>query len=63
MKININVKYNITDLVYVITDPDQNQGVITGYLVDQDSILYRVSVGSQSNYYYGFELSTERKVF
>lgn len=60
---HIDVKFRIREIVYIMTDPDQNRGVVTGYLVDETSILYRVAIGQNYSYYYDFELSTDKTIF
>jgi len=62
-RLHIEIEYKIKDMVYVITDPDQNKGIVTAFLIDENSVMYRVCVGSNSNYYYAFELTTEKTIF
>lgn len=57
----INNKYEIGDLVYLITDPDQFQGIVTAIKVEANGFLmYEVSCGAASCFANDFELSKEK---
>lgn len=60
MEIRFKVDFKIAEIVYIITDPDQDKCIITGYMIDDTSVMYRVCKGASTNYYYGFELSTDK---
>jgi len=61
MPLKIDNKFNIKDFVYVITDPDQNKGVVVAIIVhDEKCLTYKVSIGSETQEYYDFELSTDK---
>lgn len=59
----IDNKFNIGDFVYVVTDVEQDKGIITSIRVlPNNGITYMVSVGSKQDVYFEFELSAERNV-
>lgn len=58
----IENKFNIGDFVYLKTDVDQKQRVITGINVRATGILYDVCQGSTSSWHYDFEMSEEKDV-
>lgn len=63
MPIRIDNKFNIKDFVYVVTDPEQHRGVVIAILVhDEKHLTYRVSIGTESQEYYDFELSADKDV-
>jgi hypothetical protein len=56
-------KFNIEDRVYLRTDPEQNQGVITSIIIRPSNLLlYEVSIGVETHNHYEFELSTEKNI-
>lgn len=58
--IKIEALYEIGDVVYFITDKEQNQYVVTGYIVRQTRTTYIVSHNGDEKYAYEFELSDEK---
>jgi hypothetical protein len=57
----INNKYEIKQIVYLITDPDQYPRIITSIKVhDGGELLYETSCGKDSSNHYEFEISTEK---
>jgi hypothetical protein len=55
----INNKFDIGDHVYVITDKEQDMGIITGILINPRDIVYFVSRDSDVDRFYDFELSKD----
>jgi hypothetical protein len=55
----INNKFDIGDHVYIITDKEQDMGIITGILINPRDIVYFVSRDSDVNRFYDFELSKD----
>jgi len=61
MAIKINNKFNIKDIVYLVTDPDQRKWIITYITIhDNNSFLYGVSCGVETTDCYEFELSADK---
>lgn len=61
-QINLKFDYYIGDVVYVKTDIDQFERIVTRVMISENNIEYDVSLGSDSAWYYGFELSKEKNV-
>lgn len=55
----IDNKFNIGDHVYVITDKEQDLGVITAIMLTQNDIIYLVSRDNSIDRFYDFELSLD----
>ena len=59
---HIHNYYNIGDMVYLHTDNDQLQRVVTGILVKPSSLTYALSCGSNESWHYDFEITVEKNV-
>ncbi len=59
---HIHNYYNIGDMVYLHTDNDQLQRVVTGILVKPSSLTYALSCGSDESWHYDFEITVEKNV-
>lgn len=55
----IDNKFNIGDHVYVVTDVEQQIGVIISIMVTQGDLVYFVSRDNATDRFYDFELSSE----
>lgn len=62
-KMTINPIYKIGERVYIIHDPDQFQGMVTALKITPFCLLYQVSIGDKSDFYYDFEISTEKTIY
>ncbi len=49
--------FEIGDIVYLKTDPDQKKRIIIGVLIRQNSIEYDLSMGNIASWHYDFEIS------
>lgn len=59
MTINNNYKFN--DIVYLKTDPEQKQRIITEINIKPNLILmYELACGSESSWHYEFEISINK---
>ncbi|WP_312557894.1 hypothetical protein [Empedobacter brevis] len=56
----MKAKYNLEDIIYLITDEDQKERIITGVLYEQNSIQYRVACGANTSWHFEFELNTSK---
>ena len=56
----IDNKFEIGDLVYIVTDTEQEPGLIICIEVYQGDLLYRVAQGHNNDSFYDFELSREK---
>lgn len=59
---NINTKFDIGQVVFLKTDNEQNERLITGIDIRESGIIYRVSFCETDSYHCGFELSMEKNV-
>lgn len=57
----INNKFNISDIVYSVIDRENSCGIVTGLLIEETCVLYRVSWSNGSiSFHYNFELTLEK---
>lgn len=55
----IDNKFNIGDHVYIVTDKEQDMGIISSIMITQGDIIYFVSRDNLVDRFYEFELSLE----
>lgn len=58
----INSKYNFFDTVYLKTDPDQRQRMVTRLNITPNGITYELSCGTQTSWHYDQEIAEEKDV-
>lgn len=58
----IDTKYAIGQTVYLKTDPDQAEKIITGINIRQTGLSYELSFGHTSSWHYDFEITEEKDV-
>lgn len=59
----IDNKYNLGDVVYLATDPDQYARIVTSILIEGNrSILYELSLSQNVSRHYDFEITTDKNV-
>lgn len=58
-KMEIKNKFNIGDIVYLVTDGDQKQRMITGINVRDAGIIYAISSGTEETNHFECEISKE----
>lgn len=59
----IDNKFNIGDMLYLVTDEEQKLRICTAIKISPNSqILYEMSYGSSTSNHYEFELSKEENV-
>lgn len=57
----IENEYNIEDVVFLKTDPDQLERIVTGITVRPgNTILYEVACETEETSHYGFEISRQK---
>ena len=56
----IDNKFNLKDVVFLITDPDQHKRLVTGIKVTPDGILYYLSLGCNESIHFECEIEYER---
>lgn len=55
----IDNKFEIGQIVYRVTDKEQLPGMVMGFHITQNQIMYLVSDMNTTDKYYDFELSAE----
>lgn len=60
--LQFEVEYEIGDMVYIKTDPDQNRAQVQGYQIDKNGLMYDVTRNAMAFLCYGFELTREKDV-
>jgi hypothetical protein len=55
----IDNKYNLGDLVYLKTDTEQLQRIITSIHINPGNLIYELSVDNRTSNHYDFEISSE----
>ena len=59
----IKTKYDIGDVVFLITDPDQHPRIITSISVrPQNNIVYEMACGGNSTDHYDLEFTYDRDI-
>jgi hypothetical protein len=58
----LTIKYWIGDIVYLITDVDQKERIVTGVDIRQSGVSYNLSYGSDDSDHYDIEISKEKDV-
>ena len=61
-KLTLTINYEVGDTVFVKTDIDQQQRIVTGISIRNNDILYQVSCGIEISEHYDFELSSNINV-
>ncbi len=62
MEVTINIKHQIGDIVYLKTDVDQFDRIVTGIKIRPHIILYDLSCGAVEAAHYALEISTTKKL-
>ena len=57
----IRTKFNIKDIVYLITDEDQKEYFVTSIIIDSQGIMYTLRSGTTSITVYDFEISLNKR--
>jgi uncharacterized protein (UPF0303 family) len=57
--LNIDNKFNIGQIVYVITDKEQEPRIVVAIEISNKDLLYKVCHGVSTSEHYDFELSEE----
>lgn len=58
----IDTKYNFGDVLYLVTDKDQHERLVTGILLRPSGIQYELSCGACSSWCWEFEISPPLKM-
>lgn len=56
----INFKYDIGEMLILVSDPEQHERIVVGYtVIPNNIILYRVCLGTLTSEHYEFELTEQ----
>lgn len=55
-----SIEFEIGEMVYLKTDPNQLERIVTGITIRENSISYSMSAGIEDSYHYGFEITRNR---
>lgn len=58
----IETEYSFGDIVYLKTDKDQYQRIVTGILITPIGIRYRVTCAEYEYYCFAIEISKEKDI-
>jgi hypothetical protein len=58
----IECTYDLGDILYLITDPDQRERMVSAVIVRERGVCYELSCGSQSSWHSGMECSAQKDV-
>ena len=56
----INNKYKIEDVVFLITDEEQLMRIITGIQICKNGLFYRLACGTSESWHYEYEIATDK---
>lgn len=59
---NIEIKFQIGQIVFLKTDKDQEERIITEIWIKPGAVQYYVILDTLGSWHYDFELSTERDI-
>jgi len=58
----INTKYELGDIVYLKTDSDQLERIVTGFSIKLNSICYNLNQATTESWHWDFEITRDRDV-
>lgn len=58
----ITTKYDLGQIVYLITDDQQLDRIVTGMSIRMGSVIYELSCGSNTSSHYDFEMASEKDI-
>jgi hypothetical protein len=56
----IETEYNLSEIVFLITDNEQLQRIITGIQISCNQVVYRLACGTVESWHYDFEFVKEK---
>jgi hypothetical protein len=59
---NVDNIFNLEDIVYLKTDKDQCERIVTGLRISKYDIIYQLNCGDNESCHYDFEISDEVNV-
>jgi hypothetical protein len=62
MILTIDAEFDFGDIVYLKTDPDQLQRIVTGFTVRKHGVIYELSLANEVTHHYDFEISVTQDI-
>lgn len=60
---NVETKYNIGDVVFLMTDIEQLQRIVTGVLIrPRNAVIYYLTCGDTETTHYELEMVSEKNI-
>lgn len=59
----INNKYRIEQVVFLITDSEQESRIVTGIQISKTGLLYRLACGISDSWHFEYEIATTKNIF
>lgn len=56
----IDNKFEIEDIVFLITDTEQKMRFVTAIQISKNSLLYHLIEGTNESWHYDFEIATDK---
>ena len=56
------IPFKIGDIVYLKTDPEQRERLVTGYYIRETSVTYLLSYETIESTHYDFEISKDKDI-
>ncbi len=56
----IENKYEIGDIVYLKTDPDQNERIVTAIQINSNGLVYLLAHNTSVDWHYDIEITPEK---
>ncbi|MGV6830336.1 MAG: hypothetical protein ACWA5P_02080 [bacterium] len=57
-----DAKFKLEDIVYLKTDPEQRQRIVTAITIRSLGVIYELSFGVETSSHYDYECSLEKNV-
>lgn len=58
----IDNKYNLGDIVYLITDEEQEKRIVTQIKLFPGGLIYQLAIGNEHSEHYEIEISKEKQL-
>ena len=62
MKKWVEIDFEPGDIVYLKTDRDQYERIVTGYCIRKSGVSYELAFGSSTSWHYDFEITFEKEL-
>lgn len=56
----ISTKYDLGDMVYLVTDPDQKERMVVSIEIRPNSVMYNLVCAEQNSWHYEMEMQVEK---